>query len=536
MRILLLALLVAGSGCNWAFGLDATQLRDGGGDDSPDAPPAIRDKLLFAIAATNTTTGAPIAPIYVPIGSEATHSMVPTIMVGEPLGGMPLTTADYDVSDGSFAIPYTLREAPHRIVYTLPNETVQHEVQWSISGATMIVPRLTRVNAPAIPPGSGFSITPTGQIGSLSSPAIATTGVFSYDNRLSKFTTSNSTTTYNFAANAQLLTTPSGAPQGTLQDFVILGELGIGATSSQSSFAGFAITHLDLMSGAPSTPTTQPTWNTANCAVASPPAPCRTMKTSAGCGPDDCIPNTDDITYAGRMNMLGALTGTKSRLMMYGIAPTTKLPGFVPGAAPDYVEQPAIIPFLTSTTLDGTLTLADPMKPPTPQLPFERVLFARMSGTRTVNGATLTSSIQVVTTKFVQNTSLVVDAPLALQIKLGTNIDLSSGDNTMIDASSQATTLAWTDETANGTNYVANDYVVTLYEITNNRLAPQRIYHVLTHSVLIDGSLLTSGHDYVFAITSRSGFSQAKQGNYGADTVTYPFSEATTFAGSIHVR
>jgi hypothetical protein len=90
MRTAALALLAAASGCNWAFGLEPTAVRDGGGDDAPDAPPAIRDRLVWGIAATDNT-GAPIAPIYQAIGSEATRDMVPTIKVGEPLGGAACT-------------------------------------------------------------------------------------------------------------------------------------------------------------------------------------------------------------------------------------------------------------------------------------------------------------------------------------------------------------------------------------------------------------------------------------------------------------
>src|SRR5512143_1894225 len=117
--------------------------------------------------------------------------MTPQIMVGAPLGMMPpLTAAPYDTSDGSFEIPYTLREAPHRIVYTLPGETVAHEVQWSVSGATLVVPRTTRLDAALVPTNSGYTITPTGLGVSPTSPELFTTGAYTSNVTASQFTMS----------------------------------------------------------------------------------------------------------------------------------------------------------------------------------------------------------------------------------------------------------------------------------------------------------------------------------------------------------
>jgi hypothetical protein len=446
--------------------------------------------------------------------------MVPTIKVGEPLGGAALMTAEYDVTDGSFEIPYTLREAPHRIVYRLPGETVDHEVQWSITGAVLVVPRTTRYNAPVVPTGGSFSITPTGLGGSLTLPAIYTTGVFSFDDRVPKFQTSGATHVYNFDANARPLTSPIGAPVGSLGDYVMLADW-TPQGGSQLSIGGFAVTHIDLMAGA-STPATQPAWNSASGAYS------RQLTTSA-CGAD-CIPTIDSGNTPTRFDALGVLTGaTKTKSMKYGISPTTKLPGFVGGVAPDYVDNPMILPFLTSDAIDTMLTLTDPTKPGSPLLPFERVLSARFTASRVVDGATLTSAIQAITNVFTGQLQL--KAPLALQIKLATN-DLAAADGIMINASSQPTALTWIDEGGGA----ADDYVVTLFEITNNRLAPVIIYHVLTQSVSVDGSLLNPARTYVFSITSRSGLSKAKQGNYGADTVTFPFCETTTFSAAFRVQ
>jgi hypothetical protein len=117
MRSALALLVVTASGCNWVFGLEKTSVYDGG-VDAPDAPPSIRTKLVWGAIKSNSTQLD-----YAGILPDS-----PVIMVGEPLGGMPLQTVAYD-ADGSFAIPYTLREAPHRNVNTQPGETLVHEVQ-----------------------------------------------------------------------------------------------------------------------------------------------------------------------------------------------------------------------------------------------------------------------------------------------------------------------------------------------------------------------------------------------------------------------
>ncbi|HUS33488.1 MAG TPA: hypothetical protein VMZ53_33530 [Kofleriaceae bacterium] len=515
MRQLALALLVAASGCNQVFDLKPTIPYDAA-PDSPDAPFEVEDRLLWGIAATNTT-GAPIAPIYKAIGSESARDMVPTIFVGPPLADGPLMAANYDITDGSFQIPYNLREAPHRIVYTLPNETVPHEIQWSIAGAVIVIPRTTRFDAPNIPAGAGYTITPTGLSGSLTSPSIATTGVFTQQDRTGPFPRSGATTTYDFAANADMMTTPRGAPQGSLGDYVILGEWV--AHTGYESLGGFALTHIDLAAGTQSPPQTQPAWMSGS-------AVNRNLGTALAC--PDCFPNIDVTTANNRFDALGSIgAGTRTQTMSYGISPTTKLPAFVPGTSlQNFLAQPLIIPFLTAPSIVTSMTLADP----TSMLPFDRVVTVQFATKRTVSGADLYTAMEVMTNVFTGQVE--VKAPLARQIKLGTN-DLSTADGLMINPSSQATALTWADEPSVGNG---DDYIVTLYEITANRLAPIRIYHVLTPSVTVDGSLLSPSHQYVFSIQARSGLSKAKQGNYGADTVTFPFTQATTFTAAFNVK
>jgi hypothetical protein len=103
-------------------------------------------------------------------------------------------------------------------------------------------------------------------------------------------------------------------------------------------------------------------------------------------------------------------------------------------------------------------------------------------------------------------------------------VDLSgAADDVAISVSSAMRELKFTPEPG----VEADDYVVTLYQITTGKLAPIRIYHVLEGKVAIDGTLLASGNTYVFGITSRHGLPGADRGDYRK--AAYPFGVATTF-------
>src|SRR5512143_3382469 len=186
--------------------------------------------------------------------------MTPQIMVGAPLGMMPpLAAAPYDTSDGSFEIPYTLRMAPHRIVFTLPGETVAHEVQWSVSGATLVIPRTSRLDAALVPAASGYTITPTGLAAAPSVPALFTTGAYTSNRTISDFTPSGASTTFHYATDAEALTTPLAAPESAKGDVVLLTEWATHQNypTNQASIDGFAIAKVDLAAGTLSVPSPQ---------------------------------------------------------------------------------------------------------------------------------------------------------------------------------------------------------------------------------------------------------------------------------------
>jgi hypothetical protein len=510
MRRIALASLFAATGCNWVFGLTPTVAIDAA--PVSELPPGPRTRLVWAVATTDGMLASGIDPLveYRPIGSEALNPDPPTVLVGDDTN---VTPAAYDMTDGSFEIPYPLRESPHRIVYTLPGDSVPHEVQWALTGAVLVVPRTTRADAPKPPANSGYKVTPSGLASAPTLPAAFTSGVFTATDDVQQIITNGPEITLHYASGAKPLAGPTGAPQAAKGDWLLL-------TSSTISGArryvdGWAQTSVELMANTMVTPATQPPWQTTQ----------RTLSTG-GC-PANCLPQGNASATAQRLTTtLGSLGGTVSYAMAYGASPSTDLQGFLPGTAPTYLERPLMLSFLTSTQLDATINLADP----TASLGLARVLFMRVATTRDVGGLALTSAIQTVTNVFAQG-AIQYPAPLAISIQLGqTSLASEQSDGAPVPASSGR--VALTFETEAG--YSADDFVITLYEITGTTLAPVRVYHVIQPSVSIDGNLLVAGHSYVFGITARTGFGGADRGDY--QKATYPFGSTTTFARTFVVQ
>lgn len=511
MRRLALVALLASTGCNWVFGLEPTVIADGAVSELPPGP---RTKLVWGIA---TTDGMPAAPaidselIYQPIGGEALRRELPSIQVGDDSA---LAEAAYDVTDGSFEIPYALRESPHRIVYTMPGESVPHEVQWALTGAFLVVPRTTRANALATPAASGYRIAPTGLSGTLLAPALATSGVFTFDSNPDHFTRTPGVTSFAYAQHAAPFTPPGGAPQPAQGDWVLLGEL-VSRGSGLSSLGGWAVTNIGLVANTIAGPAMEPAWQT---------TPLVTLS-SGSCPSSTCLPQSNFSQINQRLDaVLGTSNTTDSMYFAYGVSPSVDLPGFLPGVAPTFVERPLILPFAESTAAISTVPVVDP----SPSLGLARVVMTRFATSRTVDGAVLMSTIQSITNMFAG--MMPFPAPLATNITLGTTSLSGATDSVPFASSSSVQRLKFETEAGLG----ADDFVITLYEISNGSLAPVRIYHVLQPEVKIDGSLLVAGHHYVFGINARTGFGGADRGDYAK--AQYPFGSATTFARTFVVQ
>lgn len=497
MRRLAFLLLAA---CNQILGLDQTAKLD-----APADAQAIRTNLVWAIA---TTDGMPeMGPdpllVYAGIGSEMARPGTPKIQVGDMSG---LAEVAYDVSDGGFDIPFVLRTAPHRIVYTLPGESVPHEIQWSVAGAYLTVPRTTRLNPAAVPADSGYTITPAGLGFTPLFPAVATSGVVTFTMTASDVETAPGTFTYRFASKAKPMAGPGGAPQSGLGDWVLVMNW-VARSASQSSVDGYAIANVDLAPNMMTTPATPPTWQATE----------RTLSNLMP--PPNSMPTFNSGATKARIDgALGGLAGAYRDHMMYGVSPSLELPAFLPGVAPEFVDRPLIIPFVDSSAQEPAITLVDPSDT---LRTYARVIYSGIMTTRTADGAALTSALQSVSDVFTG--PMPYPAPFVKTITFG-GIDLSGpADHVSVPVSSSMRDLKFNVEPG----LEADDFVVTLYQITNGQLAPIRIYHVLEGSVHVDGTLLVSGSTYVFGITSRHGVPGADRGDY--HKATYPFAIATTF-------
>lgn len=508
MRRIALAPLLAVAGCNWVFGLEPTVAIDA---PVPDQPVIPRTKLVWAIATvdgTLDTDGFDPTVEYRPIGSEPLHPQVPSIQVGDYNG---LADAAYDVVTGSFETP----SGAHRIVYTLPGESVPHEVQWAVTDAILVVPRTTRADSPLPPDDSGYTISPTGLTVTLSAPIAYTSGVFTAANTIPSSDLSQGTVTYRYTSHARPLAGPIGAPQAGKRDWVVIAEL-VARTSDQTAVDGWALARCDLVANM-MTPCPADEWATTE----------RTLSTIS-CPGANCLPEGNAGDTAQRLvNGLKGLGGTVSYRFAYGVSPSTEIAGFVPGAAPTFLDEPLMLPFAMSTQIDASVTLADP----TPQLGLEPVVFARVGYARVVNGVTLMSAIQTITNNLAD--TMQYPAPLATKITLGgISLHEEQAEGVPFPASSGPVELGLEVEEKSGIG--AHDFVVTLYEIVGTALAPVRHYHTIAPNVTLDGTLLVASKTYVLGVTARSGYTGANNGDY--QKAQFPFSTATTFSRTFVVQ
>lgn len=537
MRRFGLALLVVWAGCNQVFGIKDTSKK-------PDAAdPEFTGMMRWAAA--KTVNGAPMGVDVFPIGNEAVDSAPLALQIGPALGSGELANAPYDVATGTFHLGFRLAGQPWRLVYTLPNDTVTHEIQWAVQTPDLVIPRLTRMNAMAPPaPTSGYDITPA-PTANFTTPIVATSGVFLVGTP-GTFTGSNAKLT--ITTDATPINGPLAAPDAT--DWVFVADLAA-ASATATQLAGWGVA-MNVTLATSLTPVA-PAWNT---------GPLLQIKPTIG-------------TSVARDRMraaLGTLDADDSSVewpyyqhMTYGLAPNLEVYGFVepPGdcgatsavlslAGVDCLGKPAMIPLADDTVFDPSIQAP---RLDTLGIPNPPVMYARYTQTRPIHGVSLTSGIQSLVQA--QNpptsgeminvlTSGTPTAALVDQAKLDT-IDLS-GDSGPVSADVDVPlmpmprTLTFHPRLgADGApTAAADDFIVTLYTIQNPdtsfaKLHAVRVFHITDYTVgvAIDPALLTAGL-YVFSITSRIGFPMASKGDF--KTISYPLGESTAFTRQFRVH
>lgn len=565
MRGIVLALLVA-TGCNYVFGLDKPVHAWDAAPDSIDAPPPAKSFLLLGIMRPDTCSIDPTCPApctqsgtgcmppsidYEAIGADTVRPELPTIFIGplfatgdgttpSPLGALSADPTPYDVGMGTFDVPLTLVAAPLRVVYTLPGDSTSHEVQWSLGSShqgKLVIPSTTRFGAPPVPTGSSYAIMPTGAP-QMAFAHVLTTGVFTRG----MASPSGTGITYPFA-NAMPLYGPKGAPQASQGDLVVVvRDLTMlhGSQPPEASINGWAVTSLDLVAGTASTPTPEPAWHDAP--IVNPTV------------------DFNNLTNNGRLtNALGNLYSSSplSYRWTYGLSPTFQLYGFGEPQAPDYLEQPLVLPIDTlppSTQPPPNMSFVDL---DTTSVPLPRALYAAMTDTRTVStncpsgvaGLKLTSGFAGLAPAPLppgcygptpSNCSLSPTFPAALATGIqlaGLDLHTPGDCGSMLTASPNAAALTWSAETGTGVSG-ADDYEVVLFQVVpgaSPSLKTLRTYRVSAPPVQLDGSLLTAGNYYAVEIISHWGFPQAGAADYTVSRAP-PFGSSSVFADVFGVQ
>ncbi len=504
MRWIALSLLVAATGCNQVFGLDKTRPVDGGPDVMPGeaAPPDLTITFDYQLGTTDST-GAPAAATALPI------SPAPSLQIGLIVGG--LQAATYDASTKSFTVPFGFAGQSWRTVYTLTYDSVPYEIQWSVKSGHLALPWLERTSDMPPPANSGYSLTPSPVV-TLGAPTLVTTGAFTntpVPNADRTPITGGTRVDFNYAKQAAAVLGPLGTPKSALGDRVLLADWHLASAGIYSVSGYGVVTNADLTGGTLN-PYSVP-WTT-------------TAKSYSGI-------SFDSVANGNRMNAngIGGLGGTCcSYHLEYGALYNPNILPFLPNRPPliqTGLDVPLMASFYIADSASVEPTSVTMPDPTASDLPFPPVYFAQYTRPRTTAyGVTLTTAMTEISPASMKNFSF--DAPLATGVMFG-GVTLMSGsaDNQQVPGSTGKLMLTWGAES--GSNITVDDYVVTLYEIASNALAPIERYQVTDPKVSVDGALLVAGHRYVFGITSRRGFPNVANNDYSV--VQLPFYETTTF-------
>jgi hypothetical protein len=513
MRRIALALLVVVTGCNEIFGVHRTKHVDAP-PDSPDAPfdamwlPITFDQQL----GTTDTSGAPLPAM------QVAFDVPPTIQVGALTGALQALT--YDASIPGVRVPPEILQGPWRMVYQLADDPVPTEIQWSVGSAHLTLPTLERPGDSLPPAGSGYKITPSGTAPTCALtygfPEIVTSGAIT-DSLGSN--TSGTEIDFPYDTNASPLLGGLGTPHSGMGDWVALLAWCAKQTTTTVLYevVGYAIPPTpDLVAGTLTAST--PAWATATSSYS--PIDFATL-----------------MTQPRMNNAIGSYGGTCCMYHVdYGLLPN---PHIAPMSAkrksagtnsiaqaqpPPGLELPVLLSLYSyhdPNSPPASVVLADP---PTSTIPLTRAFYARMArNSRIVLNNSIESSLQEIST----STSFKFAATFSVGAMFS-GTSLAIGGPPPVTVTLPATgpaVLTWTTESG----HPADDYVVTLYKVIDQKLVPLARYQVLQPSVNVDSALMTPSNTYIFGIVSRNGFPGVQGGSPDYTAVSLPFSEATTF-------
>ena len=527
------AALLALAACNQVFGIKDTQR-------NPDAADPMFTGHMTWVAPTGSGTEV------FPIGGEAidTTPLMLQIGSGAGSGSDTLAAAPYDATSGTFQLGFKLAGQAWRLVYTLPNDTVSHEYQWNIQMPDLVLPRMTRKGATAVPPNSGYDITAST---TFSAPAVYVSG----ENTVGfPATGSGADVKYTYSTDAQPILGPLSAPASS--DYVLVTDSG-SIVSQRNEVLGFGVVQSAPALVAGSLTALSVPWTTATQINVRPSNNQGSQLTRL----------TNALRTLGQNDSMNPLANYPH--MTYGLSPALAIYGFRPAPADcgvvldagrksieglDCLSAPAIVPLVDDVLFDQTIQVPD-----VSTVPLAPVMYERYTIPRETHGVALVSAIQsmvIAPNPATANEGIDALSNTVASAVVVDGMHLDAADisgaagpvsmDVSVAAGSQPRLLTFTPRSGQdgATLARADDYVITLWQIQNPdsaaaKLHAVRVYHVLdaSHGVYIEGQLLTPAL-YVFSITARVGFPMIAQGDFR--TVQYPLGESTIFTRQFRVQ
>ncbi|HEX4417495.1 MAG TPA: hypothetical protein VH165_06320 [Kofleriaceae bacterium] len=525
MRCVAAAGLLTLAGCNQILGIAQTTAYDAG-------PDVISDRtfitLDWQVATVDAATGAPNPqPTFTPIVPAPKLRLAPLHDPADPSALGAFTDADYGTPDpknstvivnGQTTIPRDYVAQPWRLEYTLA-DGIPHEVQWRPQDKVghIAVPIFGRLDRDQPPQGAGYTITPSGAPANYMFPRVFTTGVWSAG-KVPTPLPAGATIDYDFS-NSVSLSGPKANPDATKGEQALVVDFSTGGTSGCRIGVGSAPFAPALQMGAHSA--VAPAWDTSQAAVTA-----------------DVVSGKLVTRLTTTLGNLEAGFTAGSSFVQFGSAASINMPGLAGNQAAMQIDS-AVLPVPVMATLlqcpYNTVPLPMTAQPKILD-PFPKILHVQLVDSRMAIGATLASGMETVLTSSGGGFMMAFPAPVPQAITLTTptkgTIPLD-GTSEQVDVgpASGTFTLAFTPEVA--AELRGDYYDVILHKIVSGNLTVERIYTVPTPadnsspSVLIDGTLLQPGADYVFEIRAYKGHPHAVTGDFAP--VDYPYGAAIVF-------
>lgn len=485
-------------GCNGILGIEATRQFDAGPDVTPEAPPHV--ELVWQVASVAETGEAYPLISFKPITD---HMRV------------RIATRDGEFQSGVYTdegwvlvpLSYMNAETGWRLEYTLAGVT--HEVQWKPAAGRgrITVPVFGRIDGDALPTGSGYTTTPAGAPAAYTFPRMLTTGLWTEG-----LVDASTAPRVDFDLfNALALSGSKFRPDPALGDRALLVDyenqgqcrraVGSAALASSEVVAG---SHSEVAS----------TWDSAMKGLEVPAVAVQFLARLEALG-NLGGPTIQGTQLFGRLASLGMPALSESGPLR---SPTTLLP------------VPMMHTLLQCPFDKPAQSVARPMLLES----FPPALHIQIYQTRMVGPLALTSGLEAVMTT--GDLGDILSFNIQFPAALPTEMKLLTPDGLTLDLSGQADhlpaglptgrfTLTFKPDNAPGTR---NDYYdVRLHRVDGDRTQLQRIYRVVTPTVLIDAAVLAPATEYVLEIRSYKGHMLAAQGDFAP--IDFPYGSGVVF-------